>query len=343
MTARADAGRERAAVRLGLAAAITAALAFAVVFRDAEGRRPETMEGLVAPDWSDGFAQARTIRIVSADGVLTLARAPNGWTLEERGGHPVSPAALTALHRDLTTLRFSGARTGDPANHARLSVADPETGGQGVRLTVLDAEGAASTDWIVGARRADGWFIRRPGDAQAFAAAGELPELATPAFWLDLDVLALDRSDLAEVEIIPEGPGPAYRVARRTPSSTDFVLVEPAEGYELITTGAANGPGGAAAGLRFRDVRPRGSLTAPAVGRHAVQTFDGLQVALSVYRDGDEEWATLEASAAEGDLAAAETAQALNARVTGWAYELPEYAADRLVRSLDGIARPVGE
>lgn len=342
MTARADAGRERAALRLGLAAAVAAALAFAVVARDAAARRTETVEGLVAPAWSEDFAAARTIRIESAESVLTLELGEDGWTLRERGGHAVNPTALTTLHRGLTTLRFAGARTGDPANHARLGVADPGTGGEGVRLTVRDADGAALSDWIVGARRAQGWFIRRPDEAQSFAASGELPDLAAPGFWLDLDVLRLDRPDIAEVEVTPGGGGPSYRLARGAPAASDFVLLEPDAGYELITLGAANGPGGAAAGLRFVDVRPRESLLAPPVGRHAVRTFDGLRVTLEVYRDGENAWATLAASPAESaPVQVSEQAEALNARTAAWAYQLPEFAADRLIRPLEGIARPV--
>jgi hypothetical protein len=344
VTAHADAGRERAAMRLGVVAAIAVALAVAVVARDAAGRRTEAVEGLVEPAWSETFLEARTIRIVSADDTLTIERGATGWTLAERGGYPVDPSALTALHRGLTTLRFSGARTSDPANHARLGVADPATGGEGVRLSVLGANGAPLADWIVGARRAGGWFIRRPDETQAFAATGDLPDLAAPGFWLDLDVLRLNRAELAEVEITPEDGEEPYRLTRRAPTATDFVLTAPAEGYALITAGAANGPGGAAASLRFVDVRPRTTLTTEPAGRHAARTFDGLQVALDIHRDGETEWATIEATAADGAAAhVTETADALAERTAGWAYELPEYAADRMIRGLSGIARPVSD
>ncbi len=344
MTARADAGRERAAVRLGFAAALAAALAFALVARDAVSRQVEPVAGLVAPEWSAGFPAARSIHVASAKGDLTLELEDGRWVLRERADHPVNPAAITTLHRNMTALRFSGARTSDPENHDRLGVADPIGGGTGVRLTVADAEGAPLADWIFGAERPGGVFIRRPDEAQSYAATGVVPDLDAPAFWLDLDFLRLERVNIARVAIAPEGGGPAYRLERGAPAASDFVLTDPVGSWELITAGAANGPGAGMAQLRFLDVRPRSSLESAPAGRHTARTFDGLVLTLTVHHESDGDWATLDAIAGEGAApSVADAAEALTRRAEGWAYRLPEYAADRLIRPLTGVARPRGD
>lgn len=339
MTARADGKRQRWAMRLGFTAIITSALAFAVVARDAASRQVETVEGLVEPSWSEDFAQARTIRVTTTDGTLTIAREDDGWVLRERANHAVEASALTELHRSFAALRFSGARTSDPANYERLGVADPESGGDGLRLTVLGADDEPLADWIIGARREGGAFMRRPDETQTYAATGDFLDLASPAFWMDLDFLDLSRVDIAETTITPEGGGPAYVLARGAPASSDFVLVQP-PGMELITVGAANGPGSAMAELRFLDVRSRLAVTGPSIGVHAARTFDGLIIALELFREGEDAWATVTTSPVDGaDVA---DANALNARTRGWIYELPPYAADRLIRPLSTIARPIG-
>ena len=337
MTARADARRERIAIRIGFAAVLMAALAFAAVMRDAASRQVEAIDGLVAPSWSDDFVRARTVRIVSRDAELTLERDAETWRLREREGHEVSSAALTELHRALTAMRFAGARTNDPANHERLGVVAPEDGGAGVRLALLDAQGEALVDLIVGDARARGFFVRRPGEEQAYAVDGALPDVASAAFWLDLDFLPLARGDIRQVDITPGGGGLPYRLVRASRTEPDFALGQPSAGWVLITAGAANGPGGAAAELRFVDVAPADAVPGTATAQHTVRTFDGLEITLSLIERGGATWARIDASA-ENDGAQA-TADALDARTAGWVYQLPEYAPERLARQLDRIAR----
>jgi hypothetical protein len=346
MTVRADRARERAAVRLGVAAAIAAAIAFAVVARDAASRQVHPVEGLVAPEWSAAFPGARSIHIRSPQGELTLTRASleAPWTLAERAGYPINPTAVATLDRDLAALKFSGVRTNDPGNYDRLGVSDPASGGKGVRLTVADAKGAPIADWIVGAKRSGGVFIRRPSEARAYATQGEVPDIGAPDFWLDLDFLRLSRADIAKVEITPSGEGPAYALERGASTASDFALTDPGKGWDLITAGAGNGPGGATADLKFLDVRPRSALSGEPAGRHTARTLDGLAVTLTVYHDGHGgDWAAIDA-AADGDAApnVASRAEALTRRTSGWAYELPPSAADRLIRPLTGIAKPRG-
>jgi hypothetical protein len=341
MTVRADANRKRWAVRLGFSAALMAALAFAVVARDAADRRVETVSGPAAPEWSTVFPEAQEIRIVSPQGTMTLGREGQDWALEDRGGYPVEPSSLTALHRFMSALSFSGARTHDPENFERLGVTDPAEGGSGVRLTAFDASGAPLIDMIFGAERAGGVFIRRAGEVETSAADGEPPDLASPAFWLDLDFFNLERVDISEARITPEGGAQPYVLARGAPAASDFVLLDP-RGYELITAAAANAPGGAITDLRFFDVRPASPTDGPVVGTHAAKTFEGVEIGLEVIRDGEDAWVRISTRALDpANADAVARADALTARTQGWLYKLPPYAADRLIRPLSGIARPI--
>src|SRR5262249_17817714 len=152
--------------------------------------------------------------------------------------------------------------------------------------------GGPLADWIFGATREGGAFIRRPGEMQTYAATGDIPDMASPAFWMDLDFLKLERVDIAQTTITPED-GPAYSLVRGAPAASDFGVTAAADGMELITAGAANGPGGAMAELRFLDVEPRDFVTGEPAGRHTARTFDGLEITLEVFRDGEDAWATV--------------------------------------------------
>jgi len=350
----ADEARERIATRLGVAAAIVAALAFALVMRDTGARRINTVSGPVAPDWRTEAADAREIRVETADGVLTLDRGGEGWRLRERDGYPVSPDALGTLDLALTNMQFSGARTQDPGNHARLGVVDPsdsdasgdasgDPAGTGTRLTVTNLDDERIIDLIIGDARNGGMYVRRPDADQTYAVDGRMPNLAAPATWLDLDFLPYDREAIAETSITPDENAAPYVLKRDTPLSSDFSLETPPSGWTLLTAGAGNGPGGATASLRFVDVRAA-VIAVPDEGgddvraSHQVTTFDGLVVRFDIMFDGDARWVSV--TARGENVAAQADAEALAARTDGWEYRLPEYATDRLARPLPRIASP---
>ncbi|MGD2131892.1 MAG: DUF4340 domain-containing protein [Maricaulaceae bacterium] len=359
MTARADAKRQRAATRLWIAAAVLAALAVAAVGRDVAGRRIEIADGPALPDWSEEAVGAALIVVTTSEETLTLERRGATWSLIERGGYAVAPDALDAFARSFAAMRRAGASTRDSGNHVRLGVVEPSGGesaeprpGAGVRVRVEDARGGEIADLIIGAERrgaasvpsGGGVFVRRTGENEAFAVDGAPPDVGAPAFWLDLDLLGVAREDIARVEITPEGGGLTYRVARESRDAADFVIAEPAGAWTLMTEGAANGPGGAIATLRFVDVAPEASFRGDLVARHSATTFDGLTVSLDIYARGAERWVDVSAIVSAETSAttpeARSAAERLEAATRGWMYQLPEFAGDRLARPLDRIARP---
>ena len=345
MTVRADAKRRRAAVRLAIASAVLAALAVAVVGRDLATQRVRPVGGPVLPDWSGQVADASRIEVRGGDGALTLARGAEGWRLEERGGYPVSDDALDEFEQSFAGLVRAGASTRDPDNHARLGVRDPAEGGAGAGtgVRILADDGAEIVSLILGASRDGGVFARFPEDDEAFAVDGETPDVDAPSFWLDLDFLEIAREDIARVEITPEGGGVTYRLARASRTAEDFEIASPPSGWTLMTRGAANGPGGAVAALRFADVAPDQDFTGSLVARHVATTFDGLTITLDIFAVGQERWA--EVSADASDIVNATTPEARRAAdrietlTEGWVYLLPEFGGDRLARPLDRIAR----
>lgn len=335
MTAWADQKRAKTAIRLGFAAALTAALAFAVVARDAAERAPRRVAGPVLPDWETKGREAHVIMVTTKDATFHVTRDPDGWRLPERGRHPVDPRTLDALARGLGALRLREAKTSDPAKYDRLGLGDPLQGGEGVQLDVQSSDGRALANLVIGrGRPGGGVYVRRPGAAKTFAAEGELPPIKDPADWLDLEFIPLDRADIAETKITP-AEGPAYKLARENAEARDFTLAEPAAGWSLYTAGAGNSVGAGVVGLRFADVRPAADLKGEARARHVVKSFDGLELALAIHEEGEDRWAVL---TAQGEGPAKESADKLMALVKGWAYKLQPFSGERLARPLKELA-----
>lgn len=326
----------------GIAAVLLAGAAATLVVQAQRNWKPE-VSGPVLPGWTQTVTDAREIEITGPEDHFTLVRGENGWTMPSRDDHPVIPERLAELDAFLGGLGYTGARTADPAKHARLELADPGQPGAGTRLTVRGGDGEVLTDIIIGAARNDRVYLRFPDRPRTYAAeltgeAAAIPAIALADNWLDLDFIALDASDIARTTITPER-GPAYVLERPGQTARNFSLREPG-GWRPITAGAGNGPAAALVRIRFRDVRRADRLRGEPAGRHVEETFSGLRLTLDILALGETRWTTVTATAlSDGGT---EKAAEINARTAGWAYLLSDLSLDRLLRPLDQIADYMG-
>jgi hypothetical protein len=315
------------------------ALGTAAVWRDTvRGARPE-VSGPVAPGWSEAAAGAATIEIISADGQFLMVRDGENWVMPSRGDYAVRPERIAELDEALSRLAYQRAMTRDPEKFARLGLADPLEGGNGVRLSILNAADEPLVRLIVGeARDQGGVYLRDPDGARAFAASGSLPEIGDPGRWLGLEFWDLDPSAVARARVSPE-TGPAYFVQRPGLAQRNFDLMEP-NGWRLVTGGAANGVAVAGARLRFRDVKPASAIEGAFVARHSGVTFSGIAYQFDFIAEGDARWAVIEVDPRADD--AADRVERLSELTQGWAFRVSDDAYERLTRPLADLAERAG-
>lgn len=329
--------------RFAMAAAMGGALLLiagitATALDGARSRAPEAA-GPVVPQWSERAREATRITVEGPLGAFSVLRGSDGvWRLPERAGYPADPAVIEQVDRALSEWTLERAMTRDPAKYERLGLGAPEEGGSGVRLTVFAGGDEPLADLWVGESEAGGAFVRAAGSARVYAVDGEPLEIGAPSDWMDLDFIDFDPRAMSRAEVRPES-GPAYLIARAGTAMESFELRRPSN-WRLLTGGAANGVGQAAARLRFRDVRPAADFTGEPVALHGAATFSGLGLTLSIHADGDRRWAIVEARALADD--AAPRAEFLNDRLAGWAFLLSDDAHERLTRPLDAMAEPYG-
>lgn len=329
-------------LKLAAAAGAVAAMLFAAglvsITLDARSASIPAVSGPVLEGWSARAPRAARIDITAADAQFQLARTEAGWVMPSRGNFPVSPERIAALDAALAELRFERAMTRDSEKFDRLGLGDPLAGGQGVRVSVLDANNTVLADLIAGAaqRDGDGVYVRPTGSVRAFAASGTLPPLADPGVWLGLNFWDFEPSAVARARIEPER-GEAYFVQRAGIAQRNYELMAP-DDYGLITGGAANGVARAGARLRFRDVRPAQELDGAFVARHSGATFSGLAYRFDFIAQGEARWAVISVEALADD--AEERAERLRGLTEGWAFLVSEDAYERLTRPLDQLAEP---
>jgi hypothetical protein len=339
MSRRMDKKRARQVLVMAVVAisVLVAALAMAT-YRVSQTWTP-AVEGPVCANWSQTVEVATQIEIWSNEDHFVLDRVSQAWVMPSRDNHAIRPERLAELDNFLELLSYEGPRTADPAKHSRLGLAAHGEDGAGLHITIRDETGNSLADIILGEVRAGRIYFRFPEESRTFAAnitesGAVMPNVSQADQWLDLDFVALGRSEIARADIAPE-TGPAYRLERPARTARNFALRQPS-GWTPITAGAGNGPGAALSRLRFRDVRRADRLRGERVARHVAETFGGLQLALDVIAQGETRWVTIQARALTDG--SEDIANALNARVDGWAYLLSDLSADRLLRPLDEIA-----
>ena len=321
------------------------------------------------------------VRVTGNEGKFTLARDGDTWVVEEKERYAADPDRVHKLLLGAAGMKRIEPKTSNPELYPKLWLEDPSgKDAKSVRFGLENASGAELANWVLGDRRPSKsdasrteLYIRVAGDPLAWLVEGSVPGGQKIIDWLDRPVARIDRERLRDVEVVhPDGI--VIAVNKSLPADADFVLRDiPAE-READSQYRINDIGRFLEDLRFEDVAPSSSLDFAGSVDKQVQatTFDGLRVHLeTVMRDG-EAWVRLraefdeglveksedaaetskdEAGAAPGDtpgsLRSADEVRAeaerLNARWTGWAYELPSFKRDYIAKRMDELTRAIEE
>jgi hypothetical protein len=302
---------------------------------------------LMFPDLTAHLADAARIEITHQGATIALLRlgdkpeAP--WGLEQRGNYPVQPTKLRGMLTALTELRLVEPRTSDPAMFDRLGLADTDhKDSTADLLRVFDGGGKPIAELLVGHRRVrtqgngpDQVFVRRPGELQTWLAEGSLQVDADPQLWLDRDIMNIDHSRIAgvvvhrgntELDFAAKDGKLVMTAPANPPPLEDYKLDDLNRGLELLT---------------FEDVTPDKAAAASKVGdpigASVFTTTDGLKVNVTVLKGDKDIWARF--SAEGGDKAKDEAAK-LNAKWSGWTFQLGSWKQAALIPDLDALKSP---
>jgi hypothetical protein len=306
-----------------------------LVSRHGAENTPEAV-GQVLPLKQTDLNAVTRLRIFKGDGShTTLTRTAAQWLVTERG-YPADTGQVRKLLLDLAALQVEEQKTSDPALYAKLNIETPssvQTTSTGVDI---DLNGK-TLGLIVGkSSGTNSVYVRLAGQAQSLLATPQLAPDADPRHWLDRSLLDIAPDQITEVSQEPPS-GPAYTVKRAAAGATpDYTVTPIPKGRELSDPAAPASQAGALAGLQLDDVRKAGSLKAVAHSRFLSR--DGLTLSLAGIQDGELRYLTV---AASGTGAAAQRAQDLNARLSGWEFEVPGYRYDTLFRPLEQLLKPL--
>ncbi|GAB5458116.1 MAG: hypothetical protein Hens3KO_11460 [Henriciella sp.] len=305
----------------GIAALLWVIIGISALWSPSQDDTHAQMGEPVLKGFAETRAEAQQIRFIMADDNYTLSRTANGWVMEESGRYPIRADRLSDLASGLEGLTFDKKRTNDPYKLDQIGLGDPAEGGTGVLIEVLDPNLEVATALMVG-RKGDRIYTRAPGSFQTYRTSGDLPPFYNRRAWLDFDIIDIDPSAIRSVRI-SDASGESLYLSRLPGSDgRSFRPAPPNQTDRLVSRLAASTTALAITRLAALDVKPASDLVTPPIARHISETFDGLEIDLSAYREPDGVWITFRAvEAGEG----ARRAENINDRAEGWAFRLSDY------------------
>jgi hypothetical protein len=301
---------------------------------------------LMFPDLAPRLKDAARVEITHQGKHTVIEKRPDGgWGIASMHDYPVQPAKLRGVLTGLTELRLTEPRTSDPAQFSRLGVDDPNgTGSSADLLQVADAAGKPILAVIVGHRRVrsqanvpDEVYVRRPDQDQSWLAEGSLQVDADPDLWLDRDIMNISHERIASVVV-----GDNALVFGRTDGK--FTLIQPAD-HPKLEEYKVDDVARALETLTLQSVKADADAPATETGHAVFTTEDGLAVTIHMFHADKDVWARFVVAATgdkaqagdkAGDKAKAE-ADALNARLAGWTYQIGSWKEKSLVPTIDDL------
>lgn len=304
----------------------------------------------VVPGLLDRVNDVATIEVVKGKEKILVQRGPDGWIMPDRGGYPVRFETVKQNIVTMAELKTVEPKTAKPDLYSRIEVEDPagaET--KSSQITLKDADGKQIASLVVGRKRyapiggKDMVYVRKPGEARAWLAEGTFDIRPAAPDWLVREISTVKDSRWKTLTFThPDG---SKAVMFRTTAEQENWEVEGRPSDRALKPPATvNSTSSAFDFFNLDDVRPAKEVEdGKPIASSEFVAFDGLIMkARLVDKDGTP-WTMIEATTtAEAAAPIKEEAAALQKKLAGWAYKLPEYKQNFLSRKFDDLVeKPV--
>lgn len=360
--------RNRSVLILGAAAVLVAVAAGALLRERDSSTAGAALPPLLFPGLSEKLNEVASIDLAGPEESFAIAKDKDGWKMPSKGGYPVPIETVKQALVGMAELKPAEQKTANPELHGKLDLQDRDAKeSKSLSVTLKDAGGKELAALLVGKKGATATaatpgtlYVRKPGDKQAWLVSGRFEPDPKAVRWLDRDVVKIERKRVQQVTAA-RADGSKLIVARATPEADDFKPTNLPEGAKEKNSGAPNALGSALGYMSYDDVAPAASIDFADAATAEYRTFDGLVVTVAVKEKDGKHWVKFLAAhdpgavaqgpvttpAKEGDKAAepkpadkpkspeevAKEAEAFNAKVKGWAYEVTKYKAEDFTKT----------
>lgn len=311
--------------------------------------------------------------------VATLKRLDHGWVVTNRFDYPADVSKIRETLLGLAAAELIEQKTANPEYYERLglqAIEDKDAKGVQLILEGLDQP----VQFIIGNQAtAGGTFVRRTGDEQSWLVSGNLQPPQDTAQWLDRSIIDIAPEQLHAI-VIRHPYRSTLRVEKQTPQADFTVAAIPAGRELASVDAAqdlANALIGLQLD-DVLPVAQKNPATAEGVVQARYHIFDGRVITARAFQADDRNYVHFgvdfnaalaqrfagpaQGKAVAGDAgqeksaeAAAVTtaivdeteleerrqqAEALNAKLAPWVYEIPDYHYELITQRMDDLLKP---
>ena len=328
---------------LAILAIVAIVLSAVVFFGNRPAQQATATNTLFAPALAEQLDAVSTVRIVGAGNatLASLTRAESAWVVDERDGYPANTNAIRSALTLLSRASVIEAKTSNPAELDRLGLGDlANADARGVGIEFLP-ESLGLPGIILGDSTGSSYRYARLSDSNQSWLINADPEVpADTTQWLQSEILSIEGSRVERI-LIEHADGQTLDIFKSAPDQPNYSVAEIPEGRDLQYPGVANVIGNVLRNLQLEDVAAASADAGTPEIRTQFDTFDGLVITAEGYRDRRRRLARVLcrhrlAIQFTGRATAAE-AQAINARVSGWRYRIPEYQYSQIGRRIEDL------
>ena len=299
------------------------------------GTGGRTSDDLLLPELRNRINDVTEVRVTRNDGQYAIVKNDGSWVLPGRDNYAADVGKLREILVALSDATVVEQKTSNPDKYGVLDVDDPAGEDSGATLLTISGD-SFEYGVVIGKTAQANYRYVRIVDAQQSVLINQNPDLPdTIAGWMDSDLLDIASSVIQSVSI-RHADGERIDIAKAAQEDSNFVVSNVPEGREITYETVANGIGGALAGLIMEDVRKSPADIEPAVTTE-FHTYDGLTLSITTFTEEDSSWVSIAAASTEENS----VADAINERLSGWQFRIPDYKANLLRRRFDDILKPM--
>jgi hypothetical protein len=344
---------------------VVAALVLLIPGKTGEESSPE--QTVFLPGVAKQVNDIEWLRLTSGGGVTiaTLKRERMAWVVAEASGYRADWTRLKILLSGLSQAEVIEEKTANPEYYPRLGVENvslPDAGG--VMVEFSDDSGLPALIIGKSAQGRDGQYVRLRDSAQSALIDRRLDVSVERSDWLDRDVIDISNAEVVEV-VITHPDGESIKALKFSADDENFQLQEIPDGQEIKSEWNVNSLAGNLALLSLDSVAPDSGFDWSGSIRFRLLTADGLLLEtdlLAVESASEAEiaeesveseyWVRLKAGLyttalhsgveeVDDTSGAGSRAEAINNRVSGWAYRISRQKFDSMSKRKDDLLKPV--
>ncbi|MDH3694295.1 MAG: DUF4340 domain-containing protein [Gammaproteobacteria bacterium] len=338
-------------------------------------------DDLLLPDLMTRINSVSTIKFKSADNEFSIQKLENTWGVDQKDGYTADTEKVRSLLLGMARTKRLEAKTKNPDLYEKLQLQDiDKEGAQSVHVRLIGDEDTALADVIFGKNQSAKvdptqreYYVRVGDDPQSWLVQSDFDLVKDAKQWLRQEVLVVDESRIRSAEVIHED-GTTIKVQRDSSDETNYTLSDIPESRKIKYEFAVNDVANSFANLNMDDVVKADDIDFADAEKATMQSFDGLQISLETAQKDDVTYARLQAELVDNNTSEAseekdenrrseddaatdserqptatlksveevkQEIEMLNARWSGWAYQLPDFELNNIFKPIDELLEEI--